>query len=125
MRECSSEHSDEHARGRAFHCGPLDSAAFRRVCSTRVLSVSTRHEAVFPPWLWRSAVILAPSRCRPPTRPEAAFGVVVAEQGKIYPAMSGHNVICVATALLETGMVPIERGSATTTFHLDLPAPSS
>lgn len=51
--------------------------------------------------------------------------MVVAEQGKIYPAMSGHNVICVATALLETGMVPIERGSATTTFHLDLPAPSS
>ena len=76
-------------------------------------------------YLWRPAVTLAPSRCRPPTRPEAAFGVVVAEQGKIYPAMSGHNVICVATALLETGMVPIERGSATTTFHLDLPAPSS
>ena len=30
---------------------------------------------------------------------------VIAEQGKIYPLMSGHNTICVATALVECGIV--------------------
>ena len=34
------------------------------------------------------------------------------EQGKIYPAMSGHNTICVATALVETGMVASIDGEA-------------
>ena len=29
--------------------------------------------------------------------PEAAFGYVIAEQNQIYPAMSGHNTMCVAT----------------------------
>lgn len=32
----------------------------------------------------------------PPTDPAAAFGFVIAEQGRIYPMMSGHNAICVA-----------------------------
>ena len=46
---------------------------------------------------------------------------VIGEQGKIYPAMSGHNTICVATALLECNVVrpmvePI------TTFTLESPA---
>jgi proline racemase len=31
------------------------------------------------------------------------YGFVILEQNKVYPAMSGHNTICVATALLETG----------------------
>lgn len=35
------------------------------------------------------------------------YGYVILEQNKVYPAMSGHNTICVATALLETGMVPM------------------
>ena len=39
--------------------------------------------------------------------PSADFGFLILEQGKIYPAMSGHNCICVATVLLETGMVPM------------------
>merc|ERR1719410_130781 len=43
----------------------------------------------------------------PPTRPDAAFGYVIAEQNAVYPAMSGHNTICVVTALLETGMIPM------------------
>jgi proline racemase len=42
----------------------------------------------------------------PPTRPEADAGFVIMEQVE-YPAMSGTNTICVATALLETGMVPM------------------
>lgn len=40
----------------------------------------------------------------PPTHPEADAGFVIMEQVE-YPAMSGTNTICVATVLLETGMV--------------------
>jgi proline racemase len=42
----------------------------------------------------------------PPTHPDAAAGFVIMEQVE-YPAMSGTNTICVTTALLETGMVPM------------------
>src|ERR671932_2482778 len=42
----------------------------------------------------------------PPTRPEADAGFVVMEQTD-YPPMSGSNTICVATVLLETGMLPM------------------
>lgn len=38
------------------------------------------------------------------TDPSARFGYVIAESTE-YPVMSGSNTICVATALLETGMV--------------------
>jgi proline racemase len=41
----------------------------------------------------------------PPTRPEAQAGYVIMEQTE-YPPMSGTNTICVATVLIETGMVP-------------------
>jgi len=41
----------------------------------------------------------------PPTDPRADAGFVIMEQTE-YPAMSGSNTICVATVLLETGMVP-------------------
>ena len=58
----------------------------------------------------------------PPTgcHPTAAYGVVIAEQGHVYPAMSGHNLMCVATALLETGMVRMVEPS--TDFDLETPA---
>ena len=57
----------------------------------------------------------------PPTRPDdAAFGFVIGEQNAIYPAMSGHNTICVATALLESGMVPMTE--PVTEFTLEAPA---
>jgi proline racemase len=42
----------------------------------------------------------------PPTHPDAAAGYVIMEQTE-YPGMSGTNTICVTTALLETGMVPM------------------
>jgi len=42
----------------------------------------------------------------PPTRPEADAGFVIMEQVE-YPLMSGSNTICVATALIETGMVRV------------------
>lgn len=42
----------------------------------------------------------------PPTRPEADAGFVIMEHTE-YPGMSGTNTICVATVLLETGMLPM------------------
>jgi proline racemase len=42
----------------------------------------------------------------PPTNPEADAGYVIMEHVE-YPGMSGSNTICVATALLETGMLPM------------------
>lgn len=51
-----------------------------------------------------------------------AFGYIILEQGKIYPAMSGHNTICVATALLETGMIPMEY--PITRFRIESPGGS-
>lgn len=42
----------------------------------------------------------------PPTLPEADAGYVIMEHTE-YPGMSGTNTICVATVLLETGIVPM------------------
>ena len=42
----------------------------------------------------------------PPTHPEADAGYIIMEHTE-YPGMSGTNTICVATVLLETGMVPM------------------
>jgi proline racemase len=49
----------------------------------------------------RSANVILPSN-----NPAAAMGYVVMESTE-YPVMSGSNTICVATVLLETGMVPM------------------
>jgi proline racemase len=40
----------------------------------------------------------------PSSRPGADYGYVIMEHVE-YPAMSGSNTICVATVLIETGMV--------------------
>ncbi len=55
----------------------------------------------------------------PPTRREAAAGFVIMEQVE-YPVMSGTNTICVTTALIETGMVPVEE--PVTELTLESPA---
>ena len=55
----------------------------------------------------------------PPTRPEADAGFVIMEQTD-YPPMSGSNTICVATVLLETGMVEMREPET----HLVLEAPA-
>ncbi len=54
-----------------------------------------------------------------PTRPEADAGFVIMEQTE-YPAMSGTNTICVATVLIETGI--IEMHEPVTEFTLEAPA---
>lgn len=55
----------------------------------------------------------------PPTRPDADAGFIIMEQVE-YPAMSGTNTICVVTALLETGMVPMQE--PVTELTLETPA---
>ena len=55
----------------------------------------------------------------PSSRPDCAAGFVIMEPTE-YPAMSGSNAICVATVLLETGMV--EMHEPETTLRLEAPA---
>jgi proline racemase len=55
----------------------------------------------------------------PPTNSRAHAGFVIMEQVE-YPPMSGSNTICVATALIETGMVAAVE--PTTTLLLETPA---
>jgi proline racemase len=55
----------------------------------------------------------------PPTHPDAAAGYVIMEHVE-YPGMSGTNTICVATALLETGMLPMTE--PVTEMTLEAPA---
>lgn len=54
-----------------------------------------------------------------PTDPGADAGFIIMEQTE-YPAMSGSNTICVVTALLETGMLPMVE--PVTSLTLEAPA---
>lgn len=55
----------------------------------------------------------------PAKHPQAAAGYIIMEQVE-YPLMSGGNTIAVATALLETGMIPMQE--PVTEFILEAPA---
>ena len=55
----------------------------------------------------------------PPSHPDAVAGYVIMEHVE-YPGMSGTNTICVATALLETEMVPMQE--PVTELTLEAPA---
>jgi proline racemase len=55
----------------------------------------------------------------PPSDPRAAAGYIIMEQME-YAPMSGSNTICVATALIELGMVEVSE--PLTTFTLEAPA---
>ena len=48
----------------------------------------------------------------PSQNPDAKYGYVIAEQNRIYPLFSGHNTICVVTALL-----------VSSAFQLNVPLP--
>ena len=54
----------------------------------------------------RGNVVRSANIVLPATDPAAAMGYVILESTE-YPVMSGSNTICVATVLLETGMVPM------------------
>ena len=55
----------------------------------------------------------------PPKHPDAVYGFIVMEPEHT-PPMSGSNTICVATVLLDTGMIPLREPE--TTFTLEAPA---
>src|SRR5580765_1149318 len=55
----------------------------------------------------------------PATRSDCDAGFIIMEPTE-YPPMSGSNTICVATVLLETGMVEMRQPE--TTFNLEAPA---
>ena len=55
----------------------------------------------------------------PPTHPDADAGYVIMEHVE-YPGMSGSNTICVATVLLETGILPMRE--PVTDLVLEAPA---
>jgi proline racemase len=67
----------------------------------------------------RGSVAVHSNIVLPATRPDCAFGYVIMEPTE-YPPMSGSNTICVATVLLETGMVPMEE--PLTRLRLEAPA---
>jgi len=76
---------------------------------------------------FRRFVTLEPRGCAqmsvnlllPPCRPDADAGFIVLQADRAHP-MSGSNCICVVTALLESGLVPMN--GPETTVRLDTPA---
>jgi trans-L-3-hydroxyproline dehydratase len=67
----------------------------------------------------RGSVAVHANLIVPPTRDDCAAGYIIMEPTE-YPAMSGSNTICVATVLLETGMVAMQEPE--TTVRLEAPA---
>ncbi|WP_426125895.1 proline racemase family protein [Pararhizobium sp. PWRC1-1] len=63
---------------------------------------------------WHNANVILPSN-----NPMADMGFVIMESTE-YPAMSGSNTICVATVLLETGILPMQE--PVTDLTLEAPA---
>ena len=55
----------------------------------------------------------------PPVRPEAEYGFIIMEPEHT-PPMSGSNTICVATVLLDSGMIAMQEPE--TSFFLEAPA---
>jgi trans-L-3-hydroxyproline dehydratase len=67
----------------------------------------------------RGSVAVHANLIVPATRPDCDAGFIIMEPTE-YPAMSGSNTICVATVLLETGIV--EMREPETTLRLEAPA---
>lgn len=77
---------------------------------------SVRRFCVFEP---RGSAQMSTNILLPPTRTDADAGFIVLQGDKAH-AMSGSNVICVVTVLLETGILPMYEPE--TTVRLDMPA---
>ena len=77
---------------------------------------SLRRFLVFEP---RGAAQMSTNILVPKTRPEADAAFIILQPDRAH-AMSGSNAICVATVLLETGMVAMREPE--TVLHLETPA---
>jgi proline racemase len=53
--------------------------------------------------------------------PSADVGLVIINQRPVYPLMSGGNILCFVSAILEAGVLPIDRTSEITTVRVDTP----
>lgn len=67
----------------------------------------------------RAHVAMSVNLLLPPVHPEADAGFIVLQADRAHP-MSGSNCICVVTALIETGRVPVS--GPETVVRLDTPA---
>ena len=67
----------------------------------------------------RGSVAVHANLIVPPAGPDCAAGFIIMEPAE-YPPMSGSNTMCVATVLLETGMVPMRE--PVTKLRLEAPA---
>ncbi|MEK0086155.1 proline racemase family protein [Benzoatithermus flavus] len=77
---------------------------------------SLRRFVTFEP---RACAQMSVNLLLPPSRPDADAGFIVLQADRAHP-MSGSNCICVVTALLETGRVPMVEPE--TVVRLDTPA---
>ena len=77
---------------------------------------SLRRFVVFEP---RAHVAMSVNLLTPPCRPDAHAGFIVLQADRADP-MSGSNCICVVTALLESGRIPVREPE--TIVRLDTPA---
>src|SRR5262249_62344232 len=77
---------------------------------------SLRHLLLREP---RGSVAVHANLIVPPTRPGCDAGFIIMEPTE-YPPMSGSNTMCVATVLLETGMVAMREPE--TVLRLEAPA---
>jgi proline racemase len=57
----------------------------------------------------------------PPCDPTADVGLVIINQRPVYPVMSGGNILCYVTSILETGVLPIDQHNPITTVRVDTP----
>jgi proline racemase len=93
---------------------PVGSTVFEQMQAIRA-DDSIRRRLLREP---RGSVAVHSNIVLPSLRGDCAFGYVIMEPTE-YPAMSGSNTICVATVLLETGMVAM--AEPVTTFRLEAP----
>ncbi len=77
---------------------------------------SLRRFCVFEP---RGYAQMSTNLLLPPTRPDADAGFIILQGDKAH-AMSGSNCICVATVMLETGMLTMSEPR--TVIRFDMPA---
>jgi trans-L-3-hydroxyproline dehydratase len=94
---------------------PLGETVFERMQALRA-DDSLRRLLLREP---RGSVAVHANLVVPSSRPDCDAGFIIMEPTE-YPAMSGSNTICVATVLLETGMV--EMREPETTLRLEAPA---
>lgn len=98
------------------------------VIAPRAASMFERQQAFIRDQDWLRGMLLSDPRgsvnaavnlVTPPIAPEADIGLIVIESD-YYPAMSGSNLMCTVTAVLETGMVPMVE--PVTRLTVDTPA---